>query len=104
MAFYAMTDEQILKMPVTRFWLLNRSIDRISAERDLRLARVMGSITSQEGAEALFERLDQEMGKIAVFNESIRAKLQERDRSKQALRIDFDRDGLHGLRDMGRMS
>lgn len=101
MAFYGMSDRQILDLPVTRFWLMSRSIDRISAERDMRMAMVVGAVQSVEGTEELFKRLQDEMGKVVVFNESMKAELKEKQAAAQV--FDLDRDGLDGLRGMGRV-
>jgi hypothetical protein len=36
MADYGLSDKQLLEMPIKRFWLLDKNVVRIRAERDFR--------------------------------------------------------------------
>lgn len=54
-----------MKMPVRRFWLMNRNINRIQAENDVRMVTVMNAAQSQEGAKEYRESLIEEMGDVA---------------------------------------
>lgn len=94
MSFYGLSDEHVLKMPISRFWLMSRSVDRISAERDMRAARVAASVQSGEGVEKLFDDLHKEMGEVARF---------ERRVNKVVAAEQLDREGLHALKGLGRM-
>lgn len=64
MRFYGMSDRQLMEMPVTRFWLLNRSVDRIAAEESIRLAQVAGAVQSGDSYTTLMTALRSQMGKV----------------------------------------
>lgn len=58
-------------MPLERFWMLSRNIDRIRAEEDLRglqIARVAGA--TAEGYEAFAKSLQQRLGQPVVTKQS----------------------------------
>lgn len=71
-------------MPVRRFWSMNANINRISAERDMRLLTVMNSAQSAEGAKETREHLVKELGDV------VKAKADEK----------LDREGLEWLRNL----
>lgn len=48
--FYAMTDVEVMSMPIYRFWLMNSNANRLMAESDLR--KLTLAIYSQGGEEA----------------------------------------------------
>ena len=52
-------------MPVRRFWLMFENINRISAERDLRLLTVMNSAQSHEAAKETRDSLIAEIGQVS---------------------------------------
>lgn len=98
-ATYGIDDQAILKMPLRRFWLLSRNIDRLAAEKDYRAARIACATQSEEAVGELFGALEREMGRIAVMDEVA----QQRGVAKQAYRDELDRDGLHSLKDLGNL-
>lgn len=67
MAFYALTDRQILEMPVGRFWMLERNIGRIQAENDLRSVNVV-SAPHVKSPQEIQSRLTEELGTVIVLN------------------------------------
>lgn len=79
MKFYGLGDEQVLRMPIRRFWLLHRSIDRLQAEQDLRLLAISVGAQSAEGYKSTSERLRAEQGKVVVYDEVQRAFSKPRD-------------------------
>lgn len=43
-----MSDEQVMQMPISRFWLLLKSIDRILAEQEIVMARASSISQAQD--------------------------------------------------------
>jgi hypothetical protein len=95
MRFYGLSDERLLKMPLRRFWLLNKNIDRLRAEEDLRMLSVALHAASGESAGDLSEKLMKQMGTVVEFDEAKRALTQAN--------AERDRDGLMALKHMGRL-
>ena len=90
MSFYGFSDtRKLLATPIVTFWMLHKNIDRVSAERDLRVADVAIRSQSAEGVRSLFDDLKKQMGKVVDFDRVLAAQ-EER----------LDREGLHGLMDM----
>jgi hypothetical protein len=69
LANYGFTVPELRKLPVVTFWMLNKAIDRMAAESDMRRARLMVMTQSQEGMEDLFKDLRAQLGKVVVFDE-----------------------------------
>lgn len=66
MAFYGLTDDQILQMPIKRFWLLNSNLPRIqAADHRMMLSTIAcarhGELISSRGSE-----LDDVVGTVIV--------------------------------------
>jgi hypothetical protein len=61
-----MTDRHVLDMPIKRFWLMNSSIERVSAQQNIR--QVMVGLSSQggEAAQETVDRLTVEMGTVII--------------------------------------
>ncbi len=81
-------------MPVRLFWFYSRQVDRIRAEEDLRLLRVLAAAQSGEAMTKEAERLNQELGTVRVFapvERTIVVDGQERDPN-------FDKAALDALR------
>jgi len=65
--FYGMSDAQVMEMPIARFWLMNASIDRISAQEDLRAARrAVLANANKEYVNDYFRSLVKEIGAVVV--------------------------------------
>lgn len=54
-------------MALETFWMLNKNIDRISAERDQRLALVQIRSQSSEGVSEMMTDLRKQMGVVIEF-------------------------------------
>lgn len=63
MAFYGMSDLDLLDMPIQRFWLLESNVSRIQAERDTRALRVS---LGQHNPQEVMQTLATEMGTVYV--------------------------------------
>lgn len=86
MRFYGMSYWEAMDTPIRAFWELNRNVDRVAAEESAR--RLEGDLTagsqSSEAVERYSETLRKQMGSVIVE------------------RAEFDRDGLHALKELGR--
>lgn len=72
MAFYRLGYREALDLPVAVFWEMNRNIDRIQAENDLRAVRVaQAGHLSGEGTRAVSEALREEIGEVFVVRERL---------------------------------
>ncbi len=89
MRFYGLSDEQVLQMPVRRFWLLHKNVDRIAAEEDIRVAAIAASVQSGESFNELMNGLRKQMGEVVII-----------DRISQAMTEKLDRVGLAMLKGM----
>lgn len=94
--FYGIDYDRLLKTPVRRFWFLNRQIDRIQAEKELRQVQVVGSTTNQETWKNTVEGLQRTMGEIVVYEPSSPVL----DIASDGRDPDFDREGFERLRAM----
>lgn len=74
-------------MPIRRFWLLHKNVDRLAAEESIRTATIGASVQSGEGMQTLMAGLKTQMGKVAVIDEAARANSEQ-----------LDRTGLHALK------
>lgn len=54
-------------MPVTRFWMMQRNIDRIAAEESIKSLTVSASSQSGEGYKKGMEDLRKQLGDIVVY-------------------------------------
>lgn len=81
----------ILALPVRTFWLYSKNIDRISAERDLRLMQVMAGAQSAEAYGKTYDRLQEQMGSVVKMNTALIAQEET-----------IDRAGLAALKAMSR--
>lgn len=86
MHFYGFDYQKVMDLPIKTFWAIDRQINRVRAEADLRAMRVSSSSMGGEGAQTLQETLLGEMG------EPIRL-----DPIKSAIR---DKAGVEDLRRM----
>ena len=95
MRFYGLDDRHLLKMPLRRFWLLNKNIDRLRAEEDHRQITLLLSAASGEHASKLMGRLEKQVGTVVEFDQGKAALTQAN--------AERDRDGLMALKGMGRL-
>jgi hypothetical protein len=75
--------EEVMRLPVRAFWMFNRNIQRVSAEKDLRAMRVHASASSGEAIAALREALVAEIGSVT---------------KQDPLKAKLDREALNELR------
>jgi hypothetical protein len=68
MAFYSMSPRSVLDISSRMFWMLNKNIDRLSAERDMRSSAIAVQAQSGEGIKDLFEGLQKQMGSVVEFD------------------------------------
>lgn len=92
--FYGFEYDALLNYPWKRFLYLQRQIDRIQAEEDLRQVQLLGMATSQDGYAAITERLSKQMGEIAVYEPGITMLNLDDDQ----LDPEFNREALHALK------
>lgn len=57
-----------MSLPVRAFWMMNRNIDRLRAEEDLRHVSVGVAVQSKEGASNATDRLVAERGEWIKFS------------------------------------
>ena len=72
MAEYGLSDTHLLQMPLRRFWLLEKNITRLQAERELRQLPILASANSGSHLKELTERLSRELGTIVTVNVTAR--------------------------------
>jgi hypothetical protein len=92
MRFYSIGDTAVLDMPAVRFWMLNKSIDRLASEEDFRKALVGAAFQDGEHLTTFLERMREQMGTIVVMDEA-----------EVARDMKIDREGMARLKDMARM-
>lgn len=97
MHFYHMAFERVMEMPYRRFVFMNRCIDRIGAEQDIRTLRVLAAVTSSETYVSELEALEKRVGEIVTFK---RALVTATTLEIETIDPAFDREGLDELRSM----
>lgn len=65
-AFYGISDQHVLKMPIKRFWLLSENIDRIEAQRDMRALTVANVAQGEEAARDHRKHLQETVGTLVI--------------------------------------
>lgn len=94
MEFYGFSDmKKLLGTPLTTFWMLHRNIDRLLAEKDMRVADVAIRSQSEEGVRGLLTDLREQVGKVVDFDRVL-ARQEEK----------LDRGGLNSLRGLGKVN
>lgn len=83
---------KVLGLPIRTFWLFSKNVDRLSAERDLRLMQVMASAQSAEAYGKTYDLLERQMGQVVKFDQVAIAQTEQ-----------LDRAGLAELQSMGRL-
>ncbi|MBX5130827.1 hypothetical protein HJB53_30515 [Rhizobium lentis] len=67
MKVFSIRHEELLKVPMKRFWAYHRAADRLQAADDMRMLHLLAGVTSQDGVTKLQERLSEQVGEIYVF-------------------------------------
>lgn len=63
--FYGWTDTHVLGMPSRRFWMMERQIDRIRAENEIRQVSLHSAINPPSHASTV-QRLNEYIGKLTL--------------------------------------
>jgi hypothetical protein len=99
LAFYAMNYQEVRKLPVETFWMLNKNIDRIAAENDMRAAQIGIQVQSGEGFKDLMDNLRKQLGVVFTYDEGKRAMAAKRDKLNEEQKAD-----LNALGDLSNVS
>lgn len=70
---YGLGYRELMEVPINAFWLLNSSISRLSAEKDIRALTVASSTQASEMLKQTRENLVVEMGEVAKISPVISA-------------------------------
>ena len=65
-AHYGIGDDQVMNMPLKRFWMFSESADRMNAASDIRALTVAAAVNSSESFEAKRSELVSTVGTIVV--------------------------------------
>lgn len=87
-----MSWNELIETPIKRFWFLLNQIDRLRAERDLRLVDVSLGSRDEKGIQMLRDTLKKEFGEVYVWNDPGPMEVDAR------LDPEFDREGLRRLK------
>jgi hypothetical protein len=77
MRHYPLTYDQVMALPIRAFWTLNRNINRLLAEEDLRALTLHVSRQSAEGCAAYEEKLRSEIFPSAEVFDPLKAERDE---------------------------
>jgi len=88
--------DDLMAMPIKRFWFLSNQVERLWAERDLRQAHILAGVGSQKGFEFLTDNLRKELGTVYVWEQQSPGTLVLD--PKTGLDTQFDRAGLQALK------
>lgn len=94
--------DSVLNLELKRFWFLNNQIDRLRAEQDLRRLQILGSVNDGDTYKQALDNLQEQMGQVFVWgktDESIEIRIDP----VTGLDPEFDREGLHSLKGMGKI-
>lgn len=64
-----MSYREVMELPIRAFWLMSANINRLFAERDMRLLSVTAAVNSTEGMQEKIDMLSTEIGKVTRFDE-----------------------------------
>jgi hypothetical protein len=88
--------DDVMAMPIKRFWFMSNMVERLWAEKDLRQIHLMASVGSEEAFKRTHENLRKEMGTVYVWEEPPVGEIVIN--PETGLDVEFDRAGLHALR------
>lgn len=95
---FGFTWDELAKLSIKKFWFLNRSIDRLRSEEDLRRIQLMASVGSSEAYSSALNSLQTQMGTIAVMEDKRTVLVLD----ENGMDPEFDRAGLRALKGNGR--
>jgi hypothetical protein len=93
---YGLGFNELMSLPIKRFWFLSNQIERLRAEKDQRQLQLLASVTTQDGFKAANENLKQAIGKVYVWTPKVNTEI--RIDPKTGLDPEFDREGLRALK------
>lgn len=88
--------DELLSLPLKRFWFLVNQIDRLRAEEGIRHIQLLASAQDGDAIKEVLESLKDEMGKVFIWQEDDTPK-EIRIDAKTGLDPEFDRAGLRSL-------
>lgn len=88
--------DDLLRMPLKRFWFLLAQVERLRSEENLRTIGVLASATSPEGYKNAVEFYEKEVGEIYVWVKNTSSEF--RIDPDTGLDPEFDRGALHALK------
>ena len=98
MAAYSMTYREVRSLPIEAFWMLNKNVDRIAAENDIRALVVAIHAQSGEGFKDLMEGLTKQFGRVFEYDEGKKAMIEAK---KRDLLSSDEKADLNALGDLG---
>lgn len=98
MHFYHYSLDAILDLPMKQFYFLSRQIDRIEADKDLRLLHGAVSATSSEGYKQTYEALTAVKGTVYTYEPVALSAEAANPEKATGQDPEFDRAGLHRLK------
>ena len=99
---YSMDFDDLLQTPIRRFWFLSNQVDRLRAESEMRQLQLLASAQSGEGFKASYDHLNNQLGKIYVWDEPISGEIVVD--PVTGMDPEFNREGLHALATKNRIN
>ena len=91
-----------MDLPMHIFGILNRNIDRMTAEDDYRMARAIAlGFSGGDGLTDLFDQLRKQMGTTILYEDEEPGQISEK--ARYVLDMEFDAEGLESLKGMGKV-
>jgi hypothetical protein len=98
MHFYGLSDTEVLAMPIRRFWLLHKCVDRLAAEADM---RALHNAACAQGGEAFKEHSDRLQRRVGeVVRMSAREELDTDEVTWDQIDVRRDQEGFNALKQM----
>lgn len=66
MSFYQMKFEDVLSIPISRFWFLSDNMERIEAEKNISLLTTIACSRHSESMESRMDNLKQSLGQVVI--------------------------------------
>jgi hypothetical protein len=87
--------DEVLKMPIKRFWFYNKQVERMAAEEDLRMIELLAAVTSSEAYGKKLEDLRNIKGEIYVLMPETPTLVLD---GNDEMDPEFDRAAFHALK------
>ena len=100
MRCYGYKWKEVLDLPIGIFHMMSRNIDRLTAEDDYRMARVVAfGMSGGEGLADLFDQLRKQMGQAVVYEDDELGDVPLKYR--EVVEMELDAEGLQSLKGLG---